>query len=308
MPPELHVVGLDFTATPISQFVERPEYYSSQGNPDGLDPQRWRVLAADVDVRLVVDLPSQSNEVAHQRSNFVVAEDRSKSIGEIDKYALYSIELVSVLRKSTIPNTWGRLMSAFGGQCEQCPTPPAVSRVIDALAQAYRSRDLEKFKSLLHPDFVFSPEPVPNRPWGRAYEVRAHRRMFTPDDLAPGDFPVPASLRLQSIEISLEMLGPGLAGEYHALDATPTAAALSRRLWLLRARGDVVVHMSGPTDYHVASIQDLALAPLPEAPNSLRVISWYESATQAEVDLLGRSAKGVEAISWRALRRLYDGN
>jgi len=308
LPPEYAVGTLDFTATPISGFVERPEYYSLQGQPEGLDPQRWRISAAEVDVRLSFELAGDTDYVARQRSNFVVVEGRSKSTGEAGKYAFYSIELVSVLRKSVIPPTWGVLVSAFGGQCDECSTPSVVSHVVDALAQAYATQDLQNFASLLHPDFAFWPGPIPNRPWGRAYEVRAHRRMFRPDDLAPGDIPVPAALRVRNVDISLEILRSSLASEPGTLPTLATATLLPRRMWIVRTRADVLVRTLGPIDYQIASIQELALAPIPEAPNSLRIFSWYESTTPAGLDLSGRSEHGVEAISWRALRRLYDGN
>jgi hypothetical protein len=183
-----------------------------------------------------------------------------------------------------------------------------VSHVVNALAQAYTTQDLQNFASLLHPYFAFSPDPIPNRPWGRAYEERAHRRMFRPDDLAPGDVPVPAALRLRSIDISLEILRSSLASEPATLTTLATATPLPRRVWIVRAQANVLARTLGPTDYQIASIQELALAPIPEAPNALRIFRWYESTTPAGLDLSRHSKQGVEGISWRALRRLYDGN
>lgn len=310
IPHELQLVGLEFAAGPVTAFEEKPEYYASDVHPQGLDPQRWRVTAADVEFRIFVDLLGETDYEWRQRSNLVVLEDRAKASGETGKYTFLAIELVSVARKAEEPPTWGLFLELLGGLCDDCPLPTAVQAVVDTLERAYATLDRHAFARLLHPDFVFSPAPVPNRPWGRVYEERVHRRMFTPDDLAPGDVPVPADLRVQRIDIALAVQSATLSGETGSepVGAGVTTTVMPRRLWSVRIQAHVFVDTQGATDYQIDTVQHLALAPLPETPRALCIYSWYESTLNKPEAPHGRTPDGVEAISWRALRRLYDGN
>ncbi len=103
--------------------------------------------------------------------------------------------------------------------CEDPITPPPVEPAIDsaealieALAHAYGTRDLELFISLLAHDpsanagFVFSlsePTDLGETSWGYDEEVRIHQRMFHPQTAEP---PLATDLWLDSLGVDLAML------------------------------------------------------------------------------------------------------
>jgi hypothetical protein len=188
--------------------------------------------------------------------------------------------------------------------------PPAIADVVTALEAAYAARDLVAFTALLHPDFAYGPLPIPNRPWHFAHEVRAHRRMFTPDDLAPGDPPVPADLRVLGVDIELTIVTMSATGGAGAERATQGAPSDFPGEWTVRCAASVLVHTAGPTDYQVTSIQTLVLDSAPGASSALRIRGWIESFGAAVQPAVATPAtqRAVEQISWTRLRRLYDGN
>lgn len=113
--------------------------------------------------------------------------------------------------------------------------PPTVIRsaqdVIDTLEFAYQERDLEKFQSLLAPEYQFflaNPEPGSDASWDYTEEVRIHRRMFRPQDTPFGEAPVPAEYWLQGINISLSPVTPWEAATVDGLDTDKWRATQAR--------------------------------------------------------------------------------
>ena len=101
--------------------------------------------------------------------------------------------------------------------CEDPITPPpaedppidSAEALIEALARAYRTRDVDLFASLLaheptaNADFLFilsEPTDLGDTQWGYDEEVRIHQRMFHPETAQP---PVSPDLWVQSISIAL---------------------------------------------------------------------------------------------------------
>jgi hypothetical protein len=98
------------------------------------------------------------------------------------------------------------------------PTRDAVRspELIDVLAHAYRTMDLDLYATLfanarqhqVEFNFVlYQPSADGEKAWGYDEEMRIHRRMFRPDDVQPGERPVPRPLWVRAIDVTLLPLG-----------------------------------------------------------------------------------------------------
>jgi len=81
------------------------------------------------------------------------------------------------------------------------------AETIQALADTYRSKDYEAFAALLANDYSYTyNEPDPETgvtQYDRATELRIHQRMFDPENIPPGDPPLPSDTWLQAVSITM---------------------------------------------------------------------------------------------------------
>jgi hypothetical protein len=141
-PVELWLTGISIAVTPRTAFDERHEYYQSEVNPEGLNSMRWRVTAADLDVQILFETQGETDFQVSRRARFVVADDRSKAVGEDGKYSFYRIDVSAQTGPGvqTESTTWAGVLSLYGRICPSCPPPAAVGRVLESLESAYATR------------------------------------------------------------------------------------------------------------------------------------------------------------------------
>ncbi|MFQ5599925.1 MAG: hypothetical protein ACE5G2_05155 [Candidatus Krumholzibacteriia bacterium] len=132
--------------------------------------------------------------------------------------------------------------------------------LIRALELSYRQRKVDDFEAILANDAENSAEylfilseatPEGESQWGWAEEVRIHNRMFEPENLPPGEPPVPSELWLQSIDITLSIQRPF---EERSDLYQDQGGALSRERWLAtdaRYATSVFFQTQGETDFRV---------------------------------------------------------
>ena len=89
LPAELWLLSIDVTLTPGSAFDERPEYYRSITNPEGLDAAIWRVTGADFSATAFFETQGDTDYRVVGRAEFVIAADRRMANGAPGKYKLY---------------------------------------------------------------------------------------------------------------------------------------------------------------------------------------------------------------------------
>ncbi len=91
------------------------------------------------------------------------------------------------------------------------------AELIDVLARAYRSMDLDLYATLFpnarqhDVEFrfvLYGPTRDNETEWGYDEEMRIHRRMFRPEAVLPGERPVPRRLWVRAIDVALVPLGP----------------------------------------------------------------------------------------------------
>ena len=87
--PGLWLASVSINLTPAQLFAERPEFYRSATNTEGLDPARWKAWGADYNAEVLFDTQSDLDFLIMGRAWFVVAEDLAKPFGEPGRFTLY---------------------------------------------------------------------------------------------------------------------------------------------------------------------------------------------------------------------------
>ena len=167
--------------------------------------------------------------------------------------------------------------------CFGCPVddpyPELLSpdAVITALKMAYQRRDLDKFSTLLHPEFQFLYYPLaPGGPesWNAAEEIRIHRRMFRPQDIQPPEAPLPVELWSYSIDIALT----NASSWEVAADSTGEFVAAVYN-------AAVFFETQGNTDFQIRGPQAFVVKPDPSTPageTRKYLLSWWiETASRS---------------------------
>lgn len=88
LPRDLWLASVTSALTAQS-FEERPEFYRSVSNPDGLDPVRWKMWGADYDTSVLFETRGETNYQISGQAWFVVAQDLAKPLGEPGRFSLY---------------------------------------------------------------------------------------------------------------------------------------------------------------------------------------------------------------------------
>ena len=132
LPPELWLRAITITVRLENAFDELPEYYRSQTNPSGLDQARWRVSGADAVVSILFETQGETDYTILRRARLVVAEDRSKTAGQVGKYSFYLIVANGAPRLGVQEDrSWAGVLRLFGAACAECPPPPPLCSVTD---------------------------------------------------------------------------------------------------------------------------------------------------------------------------------
>jgi hypothetical protein len=296
--PELWLNSISIGIGLLSEFQEQPQYYqSSAADAGGLDPTRWRVTGADASVTILFETQGDTDYQVTSSARFVVTEDRTKAVGEIGKFTIHRIDASRPYSAGAKePSQWFTILSLYVDGCAACPLPAAVDRTMRALEAAYTTRDPDAFVALLHPEYLFSPAPVPPQAWGRSQEERVHRRMFRPLEPDPG---VPVSPHLYVSNVTIQMSPPV---------RLLTDPRYPGPTWEVRSVADMLWQTDGETDYQVRTTQRFRLVETAEAPGTLRIAYWQEESglPLGHAGSLGAPTAGIEAISWSGLRGLYD--
>ena len=194
------------------------------------------------------------------------------------------------------------LVAALATACADDPVTPSdpVSRfpidspdkVIEAVERAYQTRDYDLFKPLLannaecNAEYLFILSEATEEgetQWGYETELRAHRRMFEPQNTLPGELPVPNDLWLQSVDITLTRqadwtertdLYSSDGGDDGLLDPTKWRAVS------VVYSTDVFFSMAGEVDYQVTGQADFVviedLAKTGSEPGRFLLLIWED--------------------------------
>jgi hypothetical protein len=87
--PDLWLVAVDITLTGNGPWVERPEYYVSTVNPDGLDALRWKAWGTEYTASVLFQTAGETDYQITGKAWFVVVEDLQKTPGEVGAFLLY---------------------------------------------------------------------------------------------------------------------------------------------------------------------------------------------------------------------------
>lgn len=201
VPPDLWIRALLLALSPRSSFELAPL-------PAGLDRTRWNAIRADYTLDVFLDLQGETDYQVDNVSRFTVLVDLDKPDGAAGKYLLYLWEDLLGTRSAgaAVAGVEGRSLARVKALYAAASPITSEALFVQSLAEAYGRRDLQGYTSLLRQDFLFIMEPDPGSPepsWGRAEEVRIHRRMFEPENVLPGEPPVPRLLWLRSLTMAL---------------------------------------------------------------------------------------------------------
>ncbi len=195
----------------------------------------------------------------------------------------------------------------------QTPEPP--SDLVAVLAQAYQTRDVELFASLLandaagHAEFVFLFEAAHDsgeKQWGRDEEIRLHRRMFHPELPAPGEPPLPANRWLDRIVIQFTPLEPFRerpdlysenGGEDGKLDSRRWRAADARHATYMLFQGQDTDYLSrGESNFVV--VEDLTKQA--GDPGKFLLYMWEDLCRPAKPE-----PRGIERLCLNVVKEWY---
>jgi hypothetical protein len=179
------------------------------------------------------------------------------------------------------------------------------------LERFYQARDYESFVALLADDpgnaaeFVFAP-PIQTieRSWGASEEAQIHRRMFDPDNPAPGEPAVPHEYWLGAITISLEQLAAWEEQPELYRSGTNPGGLPPAKWKAVAARFSTHVFFDTQTDDDFlvegealfTVIQDLAKSGT--EPGRFLLLRWQD------IDETGQLAS-VEEKTWTGMKNLY---
>lgn len=170
------------------------------------------------------------------------------------------------------------------------PVPEApvdsAEALIQALASAYRTQNFAKFEGLLATDYLFildMPNPdTGETQWDRTTELRIHQRMFDPENIPPGDPPLPPDNWLQTVSITLTPQGT-FAERMDLYTTSDPPGTLDPTLWKAESAvysTDVFFQLQGDTDFQVRGRADFTvITDLTKAvgdPGKFLILRWED--------------------------------
>ena len=231
----------------------------------------------------------------------------------------------AVARTATLPDPRDRLLYQIRTELPASRAQPVVhicieseADLIDTFVDAYGTRNYSLYQLLLahvpegNADFLFflsEPTDLGETYWGFEEERRIHHRMFDPENLAPGEPPVPPELWLQAIHIDFTPLGPfpertDLYSQNGGADGKLDAARW--RATDARYATDVFWDTQGEVDYQVSGLANFVVIEDLEKhacePGRFLLYIWEDLAPVAgdAVPVLA-----VRPKSWGSVKELY---
>jgi len=196
---------------------------------------------------------------------------REQSVSTTLRAALIAT-LVSAFLTGCIFSPEQKTIDTGGGAPEVVKSP---EDLIQVLAEAYRTRDIVAFSSILanekanNAEYLFYLDPsagATEDQWGYELETRIHQRMFEPQNTPAGQSPVPAEIWLTSISITLTKNTEFTEAFDLYYDETLNPTGLKRDKWkaseaiyatdvLFDTQGDLDFQVTGKANFVV--IEDL---------------------------------------------------
>jgi hypothetical protein len=120
VPNDLWLQMVDITLTPLTEFSERTDLYSSDGGADGLlVPELWRAVSALYSTNVFFGMLGDTDYQVNGQADFVVIEDLTKDVGDAGKFLLFIWEELGSPSEPTASSstrsqaTWGALKQLF---------------------------------------------------------------------------------------------------------------------------------------------------------------------------------------------------
>ena len=303
VPVQLQLESITMGAVATTPFAEI-------ANPSGLDPERWRTFEAVYRTQAHFNTQSETDYQVDIPAVFQVIEDLAKQSGEEGRFLLYSWRDVQTaspgMETSVEPKTWGRMKLVYAAG--NAPSTPAA--LAEELRSAYAARDFDRYAALFPPEpesaqfrFVLAdPFPGP-ADWDLAEELRIHRRMFRPDEVQPGEPPVPADLWLTSITALLIPVNP------FAEFAVPAGLdSLRWRTWEADYDASILFNTQSEVDFMLHGWQHFVVADLRHrlegVPGKMSLYRWTDLGRDLPA-VLGADAPSAASATWTDLKQLY---
>ena len=116
VPEDLWLVSIDIQLEPQTEWTERADLYSSDVNPNGLDPAHWRATEAQYHAYVFFKTKGETDYQVNGLANFVVVEDLRKQAGQARKFLIYRWEdlgSIAAERIAVESASWGMLKSLY---------------------------------------------------------------------------------------------------------------------------------------------------------------------------------------------------
>ena len=313
VPDEYKLAAIDISLERVTEWEERPEFYRSGTNPDGLPPAKWRAFSARFATHVLFDTRTVNDFLVEGHAEFTVIEDLEKAGSAPGRFLLLrwqDIEdpLAVVDIAGVEEMSWTRMKMLY--RVVDGPANPG--ETIDRLEAAYLDRDRTAFVRLLANDpehaaeyvFRLAGNPTGESSWGYDVEARVHRRMFDPTDVAPGELEVPPEYWLQAISIDLTPVTPWFERpELYRSDLNPNG--LPREKWkVVDARYATHVFFDTQTDNDFlvegeaifTVIEDLEKSGA--EPGRFLLLQWQDIGG-------GYAVAQMEEKTWTGIKDLY---
>ena len=102
--PEYWLQDAVVTLSPLNEFAERPELYTTADPPGPLDPANWIARGATYEAFAYFQLQGEFDFQVDGRAYFTVLEDRTKQNGDPGKWLLYRWEDLGMIRLAVAPS------------------------------------------------------------------------------------------------------------------------------------------------------------------------------------------------------------
>jgi hypothetical protein len=114
LPGELWLLSATITLTQETAFEERQDLYVSTQNPDGLAPDRWKVMDAIYGTNVLFDLQGEIDYQINGRAFFIVVEDLQKAVGTAGRFRILQWNDLGSSRKAMDDDTtWSAVKGLY---------------------------------------------------------------------------------------------------------------------------------------------------------------------------------------------------
>jgi hypothetical protein len=103
LPTELWLVAVDITLTGNRPFDERPEFYASATNPEGLNASNWKAWGTEYTTSVLFQTQGETDYQVTGKAWFVIVQDLSKTPGAAGSFLLYQWQDLGTLKPNAGP-------------------------------------------------------------------------------------------------------------------------------------------------------------------------------------------------------------